>query len=205
MPNFLSETTYHFLIKGTNAAHRSEIRRNQRCRYARLSYHTQIGYNLEMHMGKKRIYVDTTVVLGNFDKGETRRQQTEAFWSAVRSGEIVVVVSDVLRGELKHDNVEQALQFLTALPQKQIEHITATGESDDLAEQYIAEKVVGKGSFNDCRHVALATIIADGIVSWNLGDMVKRADKYNSVNVTHGYPEIKIVTPNLYKEIYNET
>jgi hypothetical protein len=27
-----------------------------------------------MHTKMKRIYVDTTVVLGNFDKGETRRQ-----------------------------------------------------------------------------------------------------------------------------------
>jgi predicted nucleic acid-binding protein len=158
----------------------------------------------DMHAGKKRIYVDTTVVLGNFDKGENRRRDTTVFWNAVRSGEIVAIVSNVLDGELKQPS-EHVRDFIAELPQVQIERIVSTDESDDLAEQYIAEKVVGRGSFNDCRHVALATIFADGIVSWNLGDMVKRADKYNSVNATHDYPEIKIVTPNLYKEIYNET
>ena len=154
---------------------------------------------------KKRIYVDTSVVLGNFDIDETRRQKTDVFWDAVRNDEIVAVVSNVLRGELKEDNIERALQFLEALPPNQIERIVATDESDDLAEKYVAENVVGRGSFSDCRHVALATILADGIVSWNLGDMVKRADKYNSVNVTQGYRRIKVVTPHKYKEIYNET
>ena len=59
----------------------------------------------------KRIYVDTSVVLGNFDIGETRRLATDVFWNAVRSGEIVAIVSDVLRGELKDDVVERVLLF----------------------------------------------------------------------------------------------
>jgi predicted nucleic acid-binding protein len=155
-----------------------------------------------MRTGKKRVYVDTSVVLGKFDVDESRRRDTELFWHAVRSGEIVAIASDVLRRELREDNVDRALRFLTALPRNQIEIITITDEAKELAERYIAEKVVGSGSRNDCRHVALATIHADGIVSWNLGDMVKRADKYNSVNVTQGYNETKIVTPNKYKEIY---
>jgi len=158
-----------------------------------------------MESRRKRIYVDTSVVLGNFDIDETRRTGTERFWSAVRNGEIVAIVSDVLDGELKNDMMERVRDFLAALLKNQVEQTVATDESDDLAEQYIVAGVVGRGSFNDCRHVALATILADGIVSWNLGDMVKRADKYNNVNVTQGYPEVKIVTPNRYQEIYNGT
>ena len=154
---------------------------------------------------KKRIYVDTSVVLGNFDIDETRRLQTSVFWDAVRNGGVVAVVSDVLDEELKRDMVERVQNFFAELPDAQFERIAETDESEDLAEQYIAEGVVGKGSFNDCRHVALATIFADGVVSWNLGDMVKREDKYNNVNIAQGYRKIKIVTPNKYKEIYNET
>ena len=153
----------------------------------------------------KRIYVDTSVVLGHFDIGDTRRHQTDVFWNAVRSGEIVAVVSDVLDSELKGNTVERVQRFLATLPKNQIERIVATDESAELAEQYIAENVVGKGSFNDCRHVALATVRADGIVSWNLGDMVKREDRYNNVNTAQGYRKIKIIPPNKYKEIYNET
>jgi hypothetical protein len=155
-----------------------------------------------MHTGKKRIYVDTTVVLGNFDKGENRRRDTEVFWNAVRSGEIVAIVSDVMTGELKEDKIELVLHFLNELPESQIEQVIATQEAKDLAEAYIAKNVVGSGCRNDCRHIALATIVADGIVSWNMKDMVKRADKYQNVNLGEGYPPIKIVTPNQYKEIY---
>ena len=154
----------------------------------------------------KRIYVDSSVVLGNFDIGETRRQDTAIFWDAVRNEKIIAIVSNVLDEELKEEHVEPVQRFFAKLPKSQISRIVAMKESDGLAEQYIAEKVVGRGSFNDCRHVALATIVhADGVVSWNLGDMVKREKKYNSVNVTQGYHEIKIVTPNQYKEIYNGT
>ena len=153
----------------------------------------------------KRVYVDTTVVLGNFDEGESRRQHTKEFWDAVRNGTIVAITSDVLRGELREDNIERASQFLATLPKNQLEQVAISEEARMLSEQYIADGVVGKGSRNDCRHVALATILADGIVSWNMGDMVKRADKYNSVNVAQGYPEIKIVTPDKYKEIDNES
>ena len=168
-------------------------------------YNTGKENNTRMENKKKRIYVDTTVVLGNFDIGESRRSDTKLFWDAVRSGEIVVIVSNVLDGELKSNVVARVQSFLATLPKNRVERTVASDESDNLAEQYIAATVVGRGSFNDCRHVALATILADGIVSWNLGDMVKRADKYNSVNMAQGYPEIKIVIPNRYKEIYHET
>jgi hypothetical protein len=82
--------------------------------------------------------------------------------------------------------------------------IDSTVESDNLAEQYIDAKVISDKSMNDCRHVALATYNADGVVSWNLRDMVKREKKYNSVNKAQNCREIKILTPNRYKEIYDE-
>jgi len=149
----------------------------------------------------KRIYVDSTVVLGHFDIGEARRQETDVFWDAVQNGDIVVVMSNVLVDEIKSD---QARDFLANLPKSQVKRVDSTDESDALAMQYVAEKVITENHWNDCRHVALATIFADGIVSWNMKDMVKREKKYNCVNVSLGYSETKIVTPNKYKEIHNE-
>jgi len=90
-----------------------------------------------MNENVKRVYVDTTVVLGNFDICDNRRCGTEMFWKAVRSGEIVAIVSDVLRNELKGDNVERALRFLATFPKTQIVQVLATTDSDDLAELYI--------------------------------------------------------------------
>ena len=159
-------------------------------------------YNTGMENRKKRIYVDTSAVIGKFDEDESRRQKTEMFWDAVRNGKIVAMVSDVLEGELKSDTLAQAQRFFAGLPESQIELVTAIREAKYLAGRYIAEKVVGESSRNDCVHVALATICrADGIVSWNLRDMVKRMDKYNGVNVALGYPKVKILTPDQYKEI----
>jgi predicted nucleic acid-binding protein len=150
----------------------------------------------------KRIYVDASTALGMFDANETRRQQTKVFWDAVRNGEVIALLSDVLNEEAKSEHVRD---FLAELPKFRIKWIDATVESDALAQRYIDQNVVSMNSLNDCRHVALATLEnADGIVSWNLGDMVKRAKKYNSVNAAHGHREIKIVTPNKYEEIYNE-
>jgi predicted nucleic acid-binding protein len=51
---------------------------------------------------------------------------------------------------------------------------------------------------NDCKHITIASIArADAVVSWNCEDMVNdnRIPRYNEVNKTHGYAEIKIVTP----------
>ena len=77
-------------------------------------------------------------------------------------------------------------------------------ESEVLAVWYIAKRVVGESSLNDCRHIALATVAkTDAIVSWNFRHIVKRGDKYNNVNKKFGYSEIAIKTP--YEVIHDET
>lgn len=46
-------------------------------------------------------------------------------------------------------------------------------EAIELASEYIEENVVGKTSFADCLHIALATINrADILVSWNFKHIV---------------------------------
>jgi predicted nucleic acid-binding protein len=150
----------------------------------------------------KRIYVDSSVVLGVFDKDETRRKETAIFWDAVKSGEIIVVLSNVLLDELKYPS--QIWTFLDSLPESNVKHVVSTEKSNALARQYIDCDVISIKHLNDCFHVALATFEADGIASWNLSDMVKRMDKYNSVNTAKKCRTIKIVTPNRYKEICHE-
>jgi hypothetical protein len=67
-----------------------------------------------------------------------------------------------------------------------------------LADTYISEKVVGKTSLEDCRHIALATIYrVDVLASWNFKHIVNldRIKGYNSVNYRLGYPMIEIRSP----------
>lgn len=58
------------------------------------------------------------------------------------------------------------------------------------AKKYIEENVVGKTSFDDCVHIALATIYkVDILVSWNFKHIVNvyRIRDFNAVNLRSGY------------------
>jgi hypothetical protein len=71
-------------------------------------------------------------------------------------------------------------------------------DASKLADTYISEKVVGKTSLEDCRHIALATIYrVDVLASWNFKHIVNldRIKGYNSVNYRLGYPMIEIRSP----------
>ena len=67
-----------------------------------------------------------------------------------------------------------------------------------LADAYISEKVVGRISLMDCRHIALATIHkVDVLASWNFKHIVNldRIKGYNSVNLRRGYSMVEIRSP----------
>ncbi|MDR0704626.1 MAG: hypothetical protein LBF88_06510 [Planctomycetaceae bacterium] len=131
----------------------------------------------------KRVYVDTSVVGGKFDKEFTLL--TTPFWNAVFNRKMTIIVSDILEKELEGAPI-QIYEFFTQLPESQIEHVVSTDESDNLAKKYIAEYVVGRSSENDCKHIALATINhADCLVSWNFKHIVNinRIRGYNGVNM----------------------
>ncbi|MDR2706762.1 MAG: PIN domain-containing protein [Planctomycetaceae bacterium] len=150
----------------------------------------------------RRVYPDTSVVGGAFD--EEFRKQTYPFWNAVNNGEFHIIVSDILKKELERAP-KQVMVFFENLPESQKEYVIATEESDFLADQYIAAKVVGQTSRDDCRHIAIATINrADVLVSWNFKHIVNvnRICGYNGVNMLFGYPQIEIRTPS---EVIYET
>jgi len=143
----------------------------------------------------QRVYVDTSVVGGAFDKEFD--WQTEPFWDAVRQGKIRVIISDLLRGELM-DAPEHVREFFNDLLNLEVEHVKLTQGAEELAETYISEKVVGKSSLDDARHIAIATLSrADILVSWNFKHIVNvnRIRGYNSVNHRFGHPMIDIRTP----------
>ena len=78
------------------------------------------------------------------------------------------------------------------------ERIELTAEAILLADTCIKEKVVGKTSLEDCRHIAIATINkVDVLASWNFKHIVNldRIKGYNSVNYRLGYPMIEIRSP----------
>ena len=146
-------------------------------------------------MPKLRIYIDTSVLGGCFDR--------EFAVDAVRllrlaeKGRLILLVSEVVRRELEPAPI-RVRQLLAALPRPCIEEVAGSQNALDLRDSYITAGVVGPKWLDDALHVALATVAgADAIVSWNFKHIV-RLDKmkaYNDVNRKAGYGIITIVSP----------
>ncbi len=144
---------------------------------------------------KQRVYIDTSVVGGFYDV--EFKEYTRPLFSKIRNGEIIVLYSDLLERELQ-DAPEKVKNVIKELPVQYVEYIKISDESIALARRYVDENVVGKSSFEDCLHIALATLHrADIIVSWNFKHIVniRRIRGYNSVNIKYGYPQIDIRSP----------
>ena len=144
---------------------------------------------------KQRIYIDTSVVGGYFD--EEFSEATKGLFERLEHKEIVFVISDLLDLELTGapQNVRELLYKFST---DKFERVILTEEAIQLADKYISEKVVGKISLEDCRHIALATINrVDVLASWNFKHIVNldKIKGYNSVNYRLGYPMIEIRSP----------
>jgi len=143
----------------------------------------------------KRVYIDTSVVGGQFDKEFSA--DTIPLFDAVINGQLIIVISDLLEAELL-GAPQHVRDFLTTLPAQQIENIRLTQDAADLADQYILAKIVGKTSRADCQHIVMATLTkVDVLASWNFKHIVN-LDKirgYNGINYQLGHNMIEIRTP----------
>ena len=142
-----------------------------------------------------KIYIDTSIVGGFFDK--IFAAETTALFDRLRNREVVFVLSDVLKKELLNAP-PRVRDLLKQYEEHCFEHVELTHEAEFLANCYIGEKVVGPTSINDCQHIALATINkVDVLASWNFKHIVnlKCIKGYNSVNMKMGYITLEIRNP----------
>ncbi|MDO9578961.1 MAG: PIN domain-containing protein [Bacteroidales bacterium] len=142
----------------------------------------------------QRIYIDTSVLGGYFDI--EFEIPTKRLFDQVKSKDYGIVISNITEGELLNapERVKSLLKDLNV----DYEVITLTGDAVNLATEYIRENVVGQTSYNDCLHIAIATIARlDLLVSWNFKHIVniKRIRGYNGINIKNGYPSIEIRSP----------
>jgi predicted nucleic acid-binding protein len=143
----------------------------------------------------QRIYIDTSIVGGYFD--EEFKEATRMLFQRFENKEIKFVVSELLDLELIKAPLH-VRELLFNYPSDYFERVDLTEETIRLADTYIEEKVVGKTSIEDCRHIAMATIYkVDVLASWNFKHIVNldRIKGYNSVNLRLGYSMIEIRSP----------
>jgi len=146
-------------------------------------------------MKRQRIYIDTSIVGGFFDK--EFEKETKMLFERLENKEVVFVISDVLTGELENAP-ERVGALLDNYNKNCFEKVPLTDEARELADKYIAENVVGKTSYDDCCHIALATIHkVDILASWNFKHIVNlaRIKGYNAVNLKNGHITLEIRNP----------
>ena len=131
------------------------------------------------------------------------RYFTNLFFRRVTRKEIRLITSDLLEAELTNAP-SRVSDFYRSLPKEQIDFVSATRDSDALAELYVAENVVGLTSLTDCQHIAIATLNkADVLASWNFQHIVnlKKIRGYNSVNLKAGLHTVEIRSPKELMEL----
>jgi len=151
-------------------------------------------------MKKQRFYFDTSVFGGIHD--DEFRVETLKLFEMVESGDISCLYSDITEYEL-NSAPTLIVDHFKSIPSANREFIELSLEAEELAQNYIKEKVVGKTSIDDCRHIAVATTAnADCLVSWNFKHIVNvfRIRGYNAINIKLGYNTLEIRSP---REIVN--
>ena len=143
----------------------------------------------------QRFYFDTSIFGGAFDKEFD--EVTLQLFERVKLGQVICVFSDLTETELLNAP-ESVEEYFKNLPKENIERVVVTDEILILASKYVSEKVVGQTSFDDCVHIATATIYkADILVSWNFKHIVNvyRIRGYNSINIRSNYQSLEIRSP----------
>jgi len=144
---------------------------------------------------KLQIYIDTSVFGGYYDKDF--EIDTQKLFERIKNKDFIVVVSDITLEEIKFAP-ERVRDLINEIPKDCLRQIELTQDAFELAQTYINEKVVGKSSFTDAKHIATATVNrADVLISWNFKHIVNldRIRGYNSVNLRFNYPVIEIRSP----------
>lgn len=115
----------------------------------------------------------------------------------VKNDEIKCVFSDLTERELENAPEIVKNNFFS-ISGHQKEFVNVTEDAYILAQKYIAEQVVGETSFDDCVHIATATLHkVDYLVSWNFKHIVNvfRIKGYNAVNMKNAYTQLDIRSP----------
>ena len=146
-------------------------------------------------MKKLRIYLDTSVFGGYYD--DEFQAFTKPLFERINNGEFKIIFSTMLETEIEF-SPEKVRNIVRNIKSNDTEFVEETDNAVELATQYITENVVGKTSYSDCLHIALATINqADILISWNFKHIVnvERIRGYNSINIKNGYKQLDIRSP----------
>ena len=153
---------------------------------------------------KPKIYLDTSVISHLMaDDSPDKRDDTRKLWEQIKHSGFEVVLSPVVYEEL--GRCEPALEkaLLEYVVMIDTTYIEENEKMTALADEYLKTGVLKEKSYNDCRHIAIASVSAcKYILSWNMKHFVKRRtiEMVQSVNQRLGIFQPSIITPAIFVE-----
>jgi hypothetical protein len=139
-----------------------------------------------------KVYADTSVYGGVFD--DEFASDSKLFFEKISNGDFTLIIYSTVIYELEKAP-QFVKEFLNEINTKNVLYFEINDSVINLRNEYIKQKVLGKGSIKDAEHIAMATIAdADFIVSWNFKHIVHfdKIEKFQAVNILNGYKPIKI-------------
>lgn len=140
------------------------------------------------------LYLDTSVFGGYFDAEFLA--DTRTLWRLREAGFYRFVTSQLVFQEIA--GAPKRMRELMRGMFTPDEVLERTAEMEELAQAYLAQKVVPQVFDDDARHVAICTVARiEYLVSWNFKHLanVRRESGFNAVNLLQGYPSLRIVAP----------
>ena len=140
------------------------------------------------------LYIDTSVIGGYHDP--EWMDDTRELWRQAKAGQWRLMTSIVAEREIQQapENVRDV--FAAAFSAANI--LDTSEDIEELADAYLAAGVVPQKFADDTLHIAMATVHGIRlVVSWNFKHLVnvRREDAFNAVNLLHGWPPVRIVSP----------
>ena len=142
----------------------------------------------------RKLYIDTSVIGGYHDT--EWMAETRLLWQQAKAGQWHLVTSIVAEAELRNAPADVRQVFADTFDANNI--LDTSTEIEELAQAYMASAVVPPKFADDALHIAMATVHGVRlVVSWNFKHLVnvRREDGFNAVNILHGWPPIRIVSP----------
>jgi predicted nucleic acid-binding protein len=141
-----------------------------------------------------RIYVDTSVFGGVFDKEFS--DVTLILFSQIEKGFFELVVSEVVAEEIKSAPLRVREIFARYLLHAEL--LSVSSEALKLQQAYLSARIISMPYETDALHVALATVAECSVLlSWNFKHIVhfQKIPLYNAINTLHGYAHLTINSP----------
>ena len=143
-------------------------------------------------MKKQKIYLDTPVIGGCYDKefDDDSNKVIEMIKLNIYEG----FVSSVTIAEL--DDAPARVKKILEVVEFSILYLN--DEIISLSEKYIKENIISEKFKRDCEHIATATVYnIDVLISWNFKHIVNlnKIKQFNLVNLKEGYKPLEIRSP----------